>query len=228
MQFYEFHTTVRSTYSSIEQSPCNTVIQQYYRYHDSARSDRSIGASSSRDTVSNRSFHRFSFRAVDSQRLLTLVGIDPPKRKLSPRSDLLPYDLYLTKHQTPCAQHQKQQEGVKDPSKMTAGAPFPQQPRPYTWDETRPPPETLRLWTEVGNGIDKSQTGKFRPHIPIPRLETVIFCLRGTGLHTPIFLAITHNSTSASSGGLWMGCSIGMMRFLVTSFVPNDCALLDL
>jgi hypothetical protein len=45
---------------------------------------------------------------------------------------------------------------------MTAGIPFPQQAQPYTWEDTRPPPqETLRLWTEVGNGIDKSQTGEF-------------------------------------------------------------------
>jgi hypothetical protein len=45
-------------------------------------------------------------------------------------------------------------------SKMTAGLPFPQEATPYAWDDTRPtPPETLRLWTEVGNGIDKSQTG---------------------------------------------------------------------
>jgi hypothetical protein len=45
---------------------------------------------------------------------------------------------------------------------MTAGLPFPQEATPYAWDDTRrPPPDTLRLWTEVGNGIDKSQTGTF-------------------------------------------------------------------
>jgi hypothetical protein len=43
---------------------------------------------------------------------------------------------------------------------MTAGLPFPLEAQPYNWDESRPPPpETLRLWIEVGQGIDKSQTG---------------------------------------------------------------------
>lgn len=33
----------------------------------------------------------------------------------------------------------------------------------YKWDESAPQPSTevLQLWTEVGNGIDKSQTGMF-------------------------------------------------------------------
>lgn len=60
-------------------------------------------------------------------------------------------------------------------SKMTAGLPFPQEATPYAWDDTRaPPPETVRLWTEVGNGIDKSQTGTllglstFRSHFRNP------------------------------------------------------------
>jgi hypothetical protein len=37
-------------------------------------------------------------------------------------------------------------------------------PPPYVWDttpESQPAPEILQLWTEVGNGIDKSQTGMF-------------------------------------------------------------------
>ena len=43
---------------------------------------------------------------------------------------------------------------------MSVGAPFPQEAQPYTWDDSRPPPqETLQLWTDVSNGIDKSQTG---------------------------------------------------------------------
>ena len=56
---------------------------------------------------------------------------------------------------------------------MTAGEPFPQQAKPYTWDETRPPQETLRLWTEVGNGIDKSQTGKSSGALLHPRWEVI-------------------------------------------------------
>jgi hypothetical protein len=31
---------------------------------------------------------------------------------------------------------------------------------PYAWDETKSvAPEVLQLWTEVGHGIDKNQTG---------------------------------------------------------------------
>jgi hypothetical protein len=43
-----------------------------------------------------------------------------------------------------------------------AGVPIPEA-TPYVWDAGHPPPsqDTLRLWTEVGNGIDKSQTGAF-------------------------------------------------------------------
>lgn len=45
---------------------------------------------------------------------------------------------------------------------MTAATPFPPEGQPYTWDSAQVPPlESLKLWTEVGNGIDKSQTGKF-------------------------------------------------------------------
>jgi hypothetical protein len=34
---------------------------------------------------------------------------------------------------------------------------------PYKWptNVAPPPPEVLHLWTEVGNGLEKSQTGKF-------------------------------------------------------------------
>jgi hypothetical protein len=40
--------------------------------------------------------------------------------------------------------------------------------KPYSWEESgvsdvnnpAPPSEVLQLWTEVGNGIDKSQTGE--------------------------------------------------------------------
>jgi hypothetical protein len=34
---------------------------------------------------------------------------------------------------------------------------------PYEWptNVAPPPPEVLHLWTEVGNGLEKSQTGKF-------------------------------------------------------------------
>jgi len=36
------------------------------------------------------------------------------------------------------------------------------QPKPYAYDNNDPPPsEVLQLWTEVGNGIDKNQTGAF-------------------------------------------------------------------
>ena len=46
---------------------------------------------------------------------------------------------------------------------MTAGVATPQQAKPYVWDESRrPPQETLQLWTDVGNGLDKSQTGRLR------------------------------------------------------------------
>jgi hypothetical protein len=35
--------------------------------------------------------------------------------------------------------------------------------KPYNWDEAVPPsPEVLQLWTEVGNGLDKNQTGVYR------------------------------------------------------------------
>ena len=45
---------------------------------------------------------------------------------------------------------------------MATGMPFPEA-APYVWDVGHPPPpqDTIRLWTEVGNGIDKSQTGAF-------------------------------------------------------------------
>jgi len=33
--------------------------------------------------------------------------------------------------------------------------------KPYIWEEAIPPaPDVLQLWTEVGNGLDKDQTGK--------------------------------------------------------------------
>lgn len=33
---------------------------------------------------------------------------------------------------------------------------------PYKWEEGTPPtPEVLQLWTEVGNGLDKNQTGAY-------------------------------------------------------------------
>lgn len=33
--------------------------------------------------------------------------------------------------------------------------------RSYNWTGSHPPPqETLQLWIEVGNGIDKNQTGE--------------------------------------------------------------------
>lgn len=45
---------------------------------------------------------------------------------------------------------------------MTDGMSFPPEATPYTWDASHPPsPDILKLWTEVGNGIDKSQTGEF-------------------------------------------------------------------
>ena len=43
---------------------------------------------------------------------------------------------------------------------MTAGVPFPAEATPYSWETNHAlPQDTLRLWTEVGNGIDKNQTG---------------------------------------------------------------------
>ena len=43
---------------------------------------------------------------------------------------------------------------------MTAGEQLPSHEKPYSWDsEPVPPRDVLQLWTEVGNGIDKSQTG---------------------------------------------------------------------
>jgi hypothetical protein len=45
---------------------------------------------------------------------------------------------------------------------MTAEGEPPSEETPYGWDETAPAPaEVFQLWTEVGNGIDKSQTGAF-------------------------------------------------------------------
>lgn len=42
-------------------------------------------------------------------------------------------------------------------------APLQLQALPYEWNEADlPPPEVLNQWGEVGNGIDKSQTGKKR------------------------------------------------------------------
>jgi hypothetical protein len=33
--------------------------------------------------------------------------------------------------------------------------------RPFVWTDSHPPPqETLQLWRDVGNGIDKNQTGE--------------------------------------------------------------------
>ena len=44
---------------------------------------------------------------------------------------------------------------------MTAGAPFPAEAAPYAWDASHSPiaEAVMRLWEEVANGIDKSQTG---------------------------------------------------------------------
>ena len=43
---------------------------------------------------------------------------------------------------------------------MAAREPLPLQAVPYEWNDAEPPPaETLNQWGEVGNGIDKSQTG---------------------------------------------------------------------
>ena len=44
---------------------------------------------------------------------------------------------------------------------MATNEPLPLQAQSYEWNDAEPPPaETLNLWNEVGNGIDKSQTGK--------------------------------------------------------------------
>jgi len=46
-------------------------------------------------------------------------------------------------------------------STMTAEEEVPQQEKPYAWDESAPPPQdVLTYWQEVGNGIDKNQTGE--------------------------------------------------------------------
>jgi hypothetical protein len=51
-------------------------------------------------------------------------------------------------------------------STMAASEPLPLQAMPYEWNDEEPPPtETLNLWSEVGNGIDKSQTGEQQQHI---------------------------------------------------------------
>ena len=40
-------------------------------------------------------------------------------------------------------------------------APEPSQAQPYQWDpQNQVGTESLHLWNEVGNGLDKSQTGK--------------------------------------------------------------------
>jgi hypothetical protein len=45
---------------------------------------------------------------------------------------------------------------------MTAEGEPPSEEIPYSWDDSAlPPTEVFQLWTEVGNGIDKSQTGAF-------------------------------------------------------------------
>jgi hypothetical protein len=45
---------------------------------------------------------------------------------------------------------------------MTAEGEPPSEETPYSWDDSAlPPTEVFQLWTEVGNGIDKSQTGAF-------------------------------------------------------------------
>jgi len=39
---------------------------------------------------------------------------------------------------------------------------MPFEAEPYEWNDAEPPPkEVLNHWIEVGNGIDKSQTGRF-------------------------------------------------------------------
>ena len=63
---------------------------------------------------------------------------------------------------------------------MTAGTPAPASAQPYIWDDNqRPPQDALRLWTEVANGLERNQTGKwssmglFQSWIP-----PVILCVR--------------------------------------------------
>lgn len=35
--------------------------------------------------------------------------------------------------------------------------------QPYSWQDSHPPPqETLQMWIDVGNGIDKNQTGELK------------------------------------------------------------------
>lgn len=49
---------------------------------------------------------------------------------------------------------------IKRPT-MTAGMPPSTSEKPHMWDETQPPPpESLRLWAEVGSGLERSQTGE--------------------------------------------------------------------
>ena len=44
---------------------------------------------------------------------------------------------------------------------MTAGTPNPADSQPPVWDGTQQvPPSSLKLWKEVGEGLDKSQTGE--------------------------------------------------------------------
>lgn len=45
----------------------------------------------------------------------------------------------------------------------TAGSdPMASSAKDYTWDDgPQPQQDTLNLWIEVGNGLDKNQTGKF-------------------------------------------------------------------
>lgn len=46
---------------------------------------------------------------------------------------------------------------------------------PYTWEDALPPvSEVLQLWTEVGNGLDKNQTGRF-----IVLCEGAVYCVCG-------------------------------------------------
>ena len=64
---------------------------------------------------------------------------------------------------------------------MAAREPLPLQAAPYEWNDAEPPPtETLNQWIEVGNGIDKSQTGTTMAFAVIAGVHTMFGASRGS------------------------------------------------
>jgi hypothetical protein len=91
---------------------------------------------------------------------------------------------------------------------MTAEGEPPSDETPYVWDESAPAPaEVFQLWTEVGNGIDKSQTGAF-----VPRILAGHFVDRGPRCEVFSILNLDWKTSVSFRGWIWSGrLDIGTM-----------------